>query len=258
MTTLLNDAGNTRLKWRLLDDARRVVNAGAVETHGDWAALRALKPESVWIANVAGDAITQALQATFANTIVLASRAAACGVTNHYQPPQSLGVDRFLALIAAHHGNIAAPKIVVMAGTALTIDALMPDGQFIGGMIAPGHRLMRASLNANTANLPLVTEVADDNHGGLFARNTTDAIAQGTRQAQVGAIMQAVATLASVSGKAPVILLSGGAAGSLQSALQSALQATTTDTRLTIKMIDNLVLDGLAVFAHSNSPADNE
>lgn len=234
MTTLLIDAGNTRLKWRLLDAARRRVHEGVVETSGNWSSLPlcAHKPLSVWIANVAGEAVAQKLRATFAAhtrlTFVNAS-AVACGVSSCYLPPQSLGVDRFMALIAAHQMNIAAPKIVVMAGTALTIDALMADGQFIGGMIVPGARLMRAALNANTANLPLVTAPRDTN---IFACYTAAAIAQGTQQAQIGAIVQAINALAYSCRQLPMILLSGGAAA----ALEADLRATSkTDAHLTLK-----------------------
>lgn len=66
-----------------------------------------------------------------------------------YSEPARLGVDRWLALCAAHF-LYPGPKLVLHVGTAITYDALLADGQHLGGLILPGISAMRASLLSST------------------------------------------------------------------------------------------------------------
>lgn len=56
---------------------------------------------------------------------------------NSYQDPSSMGVDRWLNMIAAYR---AMDVIVISAGTALTIDCIAADGQHLDGVIVPGYQ----------------------------------------------------------------------------------------------------------------------
>ena len=124
------DAGNSRVKWAL-HDGRSFVREGRV-THADldaldaqWASLPA--PSSVVIANVAEDQIGQRVR-TFCARWRTAPRWATsvrsqAGVSNCYDEPSQLGVDRWAALIGARKFCSDA-CVVVNAGTATTIDAL--------------------------------------------------------------------------------------------------------------------------------------
>ena len=49
------------------------------------------------------------------------------------------------------------PVLVVMMGTAVTVDALTADGQFLGGIILPGHGIMLRALESGTAGLHVPT-----------------------------------------------------------------------------------------------------
>ncbi|MDE3011344.1 MAG: type III pantothenate kinase, partial [Pseudomonadota bacterium] len=63
-----------------------------------------------------------------------------------------MGCDRWAALVGARaRGSMAT--VVVMAGTATTVDALAADGRFLGGYILPGLRLMPKSLYERTAGI---------------------------------------------------------------------------------------------------------
>ena len=155
------DAGNTRIHWRLVGiDGERtpiVRKRGHVE-HG-------MVPEPVGrevisgveLACVAGEdvcgALHQALDGTAAFPVVEArTQDLACGVTNSYADAGSMGVDRWLAMIAAfnhHPGGV----IVVDAGTAVTIDYVDSQGQHLGGYILPGMNLMSQALGKNTARV---------------------------------------------------------------------------------------------------------
>jgi type III pantothenate kinase len=149
---------------------------------------------------------------------------AAGGVVNLYEDAARLGVDRWCALLGAR-SLTSAPCVVVMAGTATTIDSLDGDGCFRGGFILPGFDLMRRSLAQDTAALPLA-----DGTYSAWPRCTDDAITSGCIEAQAGAIERAVARL----GNGAACLLSGGAAGVIGEHLG-----------ITHRRVDNLVLEGL-------------
>lgn len=207
------DSGNSRIKWGV-HDGKQWLAQGAV-AHAEVEQLQRLvsdwpHPAKVMLANVAGaeagERIREQLEPWLPVFFESRSEATRSGVTNHYRHPGQLGVDRWCALIGARGlGRTAA--IVVMAGTATTIDTLDPDGNFLGGMILPGGDLMRRSLAADTAALPF----ADGRHAD-YPRCTDDAIVTGCIEAQVGAIERAWQRLGNID---KVCLLSGGNAASL-------------------------------------------
>lgn len=201
------DAGNTRLT--------AVLPAGI---------------ERILACNVAGHEVAtrvESLAATFGVPLEwFKSTAACCGVTNGYDHPAQLGADRWAALVGAR-GLHAGDALVVMAGTATTIDVLAADGAFRGGLILPGLELMVKALSRNTAGLPEARGVYRD-----IPTNTDDAIATGALQATLGAIER----MACRPGSADFLcLLSGGAAEALAPHLD-----------LPLRRVDNLVLEGLA------------
>ena len=129
-------------------------------------------------------------------------------------------------------GGVVMP-VVVMAGTATTVDALDGEGRFRGGLLLPGLALMRAALARNTAGLPHAA-----GHYQSIPTNTDDAIVSGAIHATLGAIERMRATL----GEDALCLLSGGAAGELVPHLE-----------LPQRQIDNLVLEGLARYSRTIS-----
>ena len=236
---LLVDAGNTRIKWGV-HDGRGWSRTGAVETAAShtlgaaWAELRGLT--RALASNVAGplveDELRRACAASSVALELLRSPASQLGVTNGYRDPAQLGADRWAALVAAHHGA-RGHKLVVNAGTALTIDALAGDGRFLGGLIVPGPALMRRSLDRGTAGLRLTEGAFEE-----FPSATPHAITTGAIDACVGAIGRIAARM-DARGLAPErMLLSGGAAAALAPHLP-----------LPHAIHENLVLDGLALIA---------
>ena len=112
--------------------------------------------------------------------------AQAGGVRNGYDHPVRLGVDRWVALIGARQRVLArgeaTPALVIMVGTAVTVDALDADGKFLGGLILPGFGLMLRALEMGTAGLKAPTGEAVD-----FPTNTSDALMSGGTDAIAGA-----------------------------------------------------------------------
>ncbi len=231
MTLLCLDAGNTRIKWGLHDGA--VWRAQGACAHAEVDALaHALpaRPARIVACNVAGAPVAARIEtlaaALGAPLEWFASAPADAGVTNGYDNPAQLGADRWAALIGARAIHAGA-ALVVMAGTATTIDLLDAAGRFRGGLILPGLDLMRTALARNTAGLPEARGAYRDT-----PTNTDDAIVSGCLQATLGAIERMARRLA---GAEFLCLLSGGAAEPLAPHLE-----------LPLRRIDNLVLEGLA------------
>ncbi len=233
------DAGNTRVKWGVHDGGGwratgAVATASAAELAGS---MRAALPADVAVAcNVAGDAveaaIARACSAAKLEVTFIRSPRAELGVINGYRDAQQLGADRWAALVAANALE-RGHKLVVNAGTALTVDALTADGNFLGGLIVPGPQLMRRSLDRGTAGLRLTEgKVAE------FPQSTPDAITSGAIQACAGAIERLAAAMASHGTPPDRIILSGGAAAEIAPWL-----------RLPTVQHDHLVLEGLARIA---------
>lgn len=205
---LLIDAGNSSLKWALVEDEQ-----WRAQGRCDYADLSALLPQLTtgtrcFIASVAQamheQQLAALLEAAGITPTWLQAAAGFADLKNAYQNPLHLGVDRWMGLIAARkrtHG----PVLVVSAGTAMTVDALSADGVFLGGVIVPGAALMRQALLQGTARL---TEVAGE--WQAFPRTTADAVQSGIVAALCGAIQQQHARLDELAGTAPTCLLTGG------------------------------------------------
>ena len=238
---LLVDAGNTRIKWGI-HDGRAWVALDAVPT-ADAASLSdawtpVIAVHQALASNVAGPGVAEMMERLCAAAGValrfLRSQARQMGVVNGYTDPAQLGSDRWAALIAAHHGE-RGHKLVVNAGTALTVDALTDDGHFLGGLIVPGPALMRRSLDRGTAGLRLTEGVYRN-----FPAATPDAITTGAIQAATGAIERMGSVMAHRGSPAARIVLSGGAAPEIAGHLHAPYA-----------IHENLVLDGLALIARA-------
>lgn len=226
------DSGNTRIKWGVHDGTAWLAQ-GAV-AQADIVQLAALpadwpQPEKVMLANVAGPEAARRIAEQLApwqpGLQEVRSSEWAGGVKNLYRLPERLGVDRWCALVGARalHGGAA---LVVMAGTATTIDTLAADGCFAGGDILPGIGLMRRSLAQGTAALPLATGRYES-----LPRCTEDAIVSGIIEAQAGAVERVFARLA---GPDRLCLISGGHAAEIAEHLAIPFQ-----------LVPNLPLEGL-------------
>ena len=94
---------------------------------------------------------------------------------SHYETMETLGSDRWCAVIAARE-EYGYPSVVVDCGTAITINVIDPEGNFAGGNILPGITTSFRALNLHTAQLP------DARGGGippLVGTNTYDSIRAG-------------------------------------------------------------------------------
>jgi type III pantothenate kinase len=244
---LLLDLGNTRLKWALHAEGTELEAQACAWDDGIAPALAAAwrplaAPTRVVAASVVDAGreavVAAAVHARFGRaTQWVRTPVTACGVRNAYAAADTLGIDRFLAMVAAFDAG-CAPCVLAGCGTALTLDALAPDGRHLGGLIAPGPRLMQQSVLGATARVRIEAEpaaVVDS------ADSTAAALVSGSWQAAAALVERFAARMAGRLGGAPRLLLSGGDARALAALIE----------RPHIVRAD-AVLHGLAVWARAN------
>ncbi len=101
------------------------------------------------------------LRRYFKTQAVVVRPGAKTGVRIVYPNPREVGADRIVNCAAAHH-LYHGPVIVVDMGTATSFDIVSKDGEFIGGVIAPGIVIAAQALYTRTAALPRVELVAPE------------------------------------------------------------------------------------------------
>ena len=210
---LLIDVGNTAIKWRLAN-AEGLLDAGG--SASDVSSLcQAIEAES-WgmagLASVASDAaddeLIAALTASGARAVYRATAQSTClGLMSSYAEPQRMGVDRWLAMLAAHAHNEGA-LCVIDAGTAVTMDLVSAEGAHEGGYILPGADLMRRALSSETDRIEVGALEAPAIGPG---NNTQACVTAGSWRAVMGAVES---TMAAYPEHRP--LLTGGAASTLR------------------------------------------
>ncbi|MDD2811379.1 type III pantothenate kinase [Rhodoferax sp.] len=254
MTFLAIDIGNTRLKWALHSAPQRnapLLAQGAEFLEnvdrladGDWAGLA--PPTHMLGCAVAGDAIKRRVEEQMelwdvsAHWVVASS--AEAGLTNGYDYPARLGADRWVAMIGAWHRSLALgdprPLVVVMVGTAVTVDAIDLQGKFLGGLILPGHGIMLRALESGTAGLHVPTGNVCE-----FPTNTSDALTSGGTYAIAGAVARMVQHLRAHCGVEPRCIMTGGAGWKMAPSMS-----------VPFELVDNLLFDGLLeIAAHRNA-----
>jgi type III pantothenate kinase len=160
---LLVDIGNSRLKWAATAPAGLKVGAAIMNHDLTEARLIDLwrglpKPKSLAISCVSArrlaGIVRSAADGLWPGITVIEAKSEvwAFGVKNAYLQPEKLGVDRWLALLAARR-HYALPVCIADCGTAITLDLLDEHGRHLGGMISPGLALMKQSLSAGTEAL---------------------------------------------------------------------------------------------------------
>lgn len=256
MTFLAVDIGNTRLKWAVYPqatvDAQPLASGAEFLENidkladGEWARLAA--PERMLGCCVAGDAVKRRVEEQMEELWVVpahwvVSSAAEAGVINGYDHPTRLGADRWVAMIGARHRMLAEgparPMVVVMVGTAVTVEAIDAHGRFLGGFILPGHGIMLRALESGTAGLHVPTgEVRE------FPTNTSDALTSGGTFAISGAIERMVQHVRHRCGAEPACYMTGGAGWKM--APHMSVQS---------ELVESLIFDGLLVIAQSRAAA---
>lgn len=174
---LLIDVGNGRTKFGLAtseaiferrEHATRELSPDAVR-----AVTQGWQFESAVICSVVPK-VVPAFREVFGDELIELRYDTPMGIGIRYPKPESIGPDRLANAVALAHMH-GAPGIVIDFGTAVTFDILSSDKFYIGGVIAPGLRLMTDYLHERTALLPRVdlrepaTAIGQSTEGAILA-----------------------------------------------------------------------------------------
>ncbi|MEW8014313.1 MAG: type III pantothenate kinase [Candidatus Sedimenticola endophacoides] len=248
MNLLLMDIGNTNLKVARMEGGARGKplsfrhNGRCIAELCDERLADFEPPGALFVANVAGAALERTLCDWTRNQWgiepqFLRSPQAALGVTNGYQTPHQLGIDRWLTLVAAH-ARWSAPVCIVDCGTAVTIDVMSAQGCHHGGVILPGFNLMREALLGRTR----IPRIGMGDVEGALGRDTASAVAAGTLHA-VAALVERIAERSLAEQAAQLrLILTGSDAALLRPLLGSPAE-----------LVPDLVMEGLALMAEEMS-----
>jgi type III pantothenate kinase len=233
-SVLLIDMGNTRIKWVWAVAGRinkKTYGQGGLNAFRRFTQSHAdAPPGRVLLSSVAAEArtkaVTDACNSHWAVTVSrLVSRRQQAGIRNAYEQAETLGVDRWLAIVGAAC-TYGTPVVIWDLGTATTLDAVDTEGQHLGGYIFPGPATMLEALRSGTAlTVPgdlsgaLEDSPVGQEHGIGPGQTTADCIFQGVRATQVGALNQFLRYISPQVGN-PTLVVTGGAAQELLSGLK--------------------------------------
>ncbi|HVP03192.1 MAG TPA: type III pantothenate kinase [Solirubrobacteraceae bacterium] len=122
--------------------------------------------------------------------------------------PRELGADRLVNAVAAYE-QLGGPCVSVDFGTALNYDVVSADGEYLGGVIAPGVEISLDALTARGAKLPRVDLVPPR---AAIGKGTSEAIRAGIVFGFAAQVDGIVARISDELGAEPATIATGGLA----------------------------------------------
>jgi type III pantothenate kinase len=219
----LFDGENKKGEWRCQTDPRRTA-----DEHGVWL-TQLLSLEGLAAADVKGATIASVVPtATFAldslcrryfavEPLVVGDATVKLGLKVLIDRPDEVGADRLVNAVAAH-ARYKGELILVDFGTATTFDAVNADGDYVGGIIAPGVNLSVEALFRAAARLPRISVKRPDR---VLGTTTVAAMQSGVYWGYVGLIEGLIARLADELAIKPTVIATGGLAALFAGATKS-------------------------------------
>ena len=209
------DVGNSGLKAGVFEGAELLSTARiGREPSGDLASLLGVSPaevEATVAVSVNRPLLDEFLQGTGRGALVL-GRDLESPVVNRYRRPEEVGADR-LVNAAAGHARVRGAAVVVDLGSAVTVDVVSKDGEFLGGAIGPGLPSLAAGLAEAAPALP---SWDGRSPGAGVPRSTREAIRRGLVAGLVGITERLVREMEVAAGHEAgslPLVLTGGDAG---------------------------------------------
>jgi type III pantothenate kinase len=252
------DSGNTNTVFAIFDEHGSVL--------GEWRASstpeRSADEHGVWLlqllalSDIERSSIENAIIATVvpsnlfalktlcrtyfnANPLVVGEDGVKLGIDVLLDQPQEVGADRLVNAISAHQ-RYGGPLIVVDFGTATTFDVVDSEGNYAGGVIAPGINLSQEALHLAAAKLPRVAICKPER---VIGKGTVEAMQSGIYWGYLSMIEGVVLRIENEYGSPMKVIATGGLAR---------LFAESTDL---IKCADGeLTLRGLYTIQQLNQP----
>jgi type III pantothenate kinase len=239
------DCGNSFIKWRVIANGDSGSAVGGVADSDDAliATLSELSAVTLTQCRLVSvrtrdetNKLILALASRFAIDAVCAAPALElAGVQSGYDDYQLLGLDRWLALVAAY--QLAGKACLVLdLGTAVTSDFVTADGQHLGGFICPGMTLMRSQLKNHTRRIRYDDMDAKRSLASYSpGRSTVEAVERGCHLMLKGFAATQLEMARQYWGEDFVIFVTGGDAGLVSESLPGA------------RLMPDLIFVGLAL-----------
>lgn len=153
--------------------------------------------------------ITRCIREYFGTeTLMIGEPGVKTGIAVKIDRPQEVGADRIVNAFAARekYGNNV---VVLDFGTATTFDVVDANGDYVGGVIAPGINLSVDALHAAAAKLPRVAVARPEK---VLGTNTVSAMQSGIYYGYVSLIEGIVSRLVAEMGTKMTVVATGGLA----------------------------------------------
>lgn len=242
------DLGNTRLKWRYSDRAEALRFWSAVDSVPDeW--LRLPAGFRMRISSVIGEQKTAEFVAAVNKCMDAKIEIAKvtdlfAGVSLAYKDASFLGVDRWLALLAAHDHFPGRDCLILHCGTAAVADLLTADGKHVGGYIVPGLRTSLSALGTAAHGLSAIHFATPAQHSRPGA-TTLECIEAGQTLLYSGFLRELIQISTNYLVD-PQWVFAGGDGDWFREAWYWIAQKELMDLPES-KLVSELVLDGLAI-----------
>ena len=209
------DGDDKRGQWRAATDRKRTADEHAV-----WL-TQLLSLNGVAAADISGAIIASVVPAAMYGLSTLCSRyfgvtplivgepGVDLGVTVRIEYPQQVGADRLVNAVAAH-ATYGGPLILIDFGTATTFDIIGEDGDYEGGVIAPGINESLEALHSAAAKLPRIA--IEEPPQRVVGQGTISAMQSGAYWGYVGLIEGLVERIKAEDGRALTVVATGGLA----------------------------------------------
>lgn len=221
------NANNTNVKFALFDGETSMgewrISTAITRTADEYAvwlsqlmALRDLTPAAVDGA-IIGSVVPQGLfelkllcrKYFSVDPLVVGDKGVDVGIRVLLDRPEEAGADRLLNAVAGHL-RYGGPLVVVDFGTATSFDIVSEEGDFAGGIIAPGINLSVDALYAAAAKLPRISVERPDR---VIGRGTVEAVRSGVYWGYIGLIEGLIARVRAEYGRPDMrVVATGGLA----------------------------------------------
>jgi len=182
---LIIDIGNTLAKVALFEDSDLLLVTYLPQLTVDALNLFLMqsglaRPEDVILSTVrhSDEGFIEYLKSHFRFLLLTADTP--LPIKNLYNSPETLGLDRLAAAVAATSLFPNRNILIINAGTAITYDLVTRDKEYLGGAISPGLTMRLMALHNFTHKLPLVTLKEESN---LVGTTTDESILSGVLNA---------------------------------------------------------------------------
>lgn len=198
---LVADAGNTNIKLGIYDHEKLVTKVPLETTisntpedyeRGVLDILRAnkinvLEIEALAVSTVVPEAtkpFLEGMRSLFSIEPLVVKADSKTGIEIKTDVPEELGADRLVNAAAAfsHYGG---PLLVIDFGTATTYDVITANGEFLGGIIAPGIKICAEALWEKTEKLPKIEIEKPDS---IMGTNTENSMKSGVYYGYLGQV----------------------------------------------------------------------